>query len=69
METEELLCKAQELSAFANSTTRWSNGVVLFNLFVLREMLQTQARQPETNLANILSISNAIAALSLSLRI
>jgi branched-subunit amino acid transport protein len=64
-----LLEKAKELSAFSNSTTRFGNGVVLFAMFVLCEILQEQARQPETNLQNILAIATAIADLSLSLRI
>lgn len=69
MNTEKLAERALELSAFSNSTTRYSNSVVLFTMFVLQEMLESQARQPETNMSNILAISNSIASLSLSLRI
>lgn len=69
MDDRNLAEKAKELSAFANSTTRSSNGIVLFALFVLSDILEVQAQQPQTNLANILAISNAIAGLSASLRI
>lgn len=69
MDTNKLAERAMDLSAFANSTTRNSNSIVLFTMFVLQDILETQAQNPQTNLTSILSIANSIAALSLSLRI
>jgi len=69
MDEKVLTELAKELSAFTNTTTRYSNSIVLYNMLVLYEVLRMQAKDPENNLSNILSISNAVAALSLSLRI
>lgn len=69
MDTNKLAERALDLSAFTNSTTRNSNSIVLFTMFVLQDILETQAQDPQTNLTSILSIADSIAALSLSLRI
>ena len=69
MDERVLADLAKELSAFTNSTTRYSNGIVLFNMLVLYDILRAQARSPEANLSNILALSGAIAELSMSLRI
>lgn len=69
MDTSILAEKAKDLSAFANSTTRFSNSIVLYTMFVLQDLLETEVRQPQVNLDNILAIANAIAMLSTSLRI
>lgn len=69
MDNKNLAEKALELSAFSNTTMRFSNSVVLYAMFVLQEELQAQRQQPQDNLANILAISSTIAELSASLRI
>ena len=66
---KDLAEKAKELSAFSNSAFRYSNGVVLYAMFLLYAILQEQAADPQNNLATILSVTQQIAALSLSLRV
>ena len=64
-----LLEKAREFSEFPNSTLRAGNFVVLFAMLLLFDILQTLAKDPLNNLAQILQVTAAIADLSLSLRI
>lgn len=69
METHKLAEKAMDLSAFANSTTRFSNSIVLYTMFILQDILETLAKDPQANLTSILAVADSIAGLSLSLRI
>lgn len=66
---EELEKKAGKLASSTTDTIIAGNGVVIFTMLVLEEILERLALDPITNLNNILAIANQIAALNSSLRI
>jgi len=66
--TARLFRRARRI-ALCNSSlaTEEGNAVALFAMFILQGILAQQALNPITNLGNITSISNSIAALNVSL--
>lgn len=62
-QTQCLATKNTELAAAVG------NGIVLYAMFVLQQILAQQALNPVADLANIVSLANAIAALNNSLSV
>ena len=64
---EQLEKKARALAKSPNITIAAGNAVVLFTLFVLKEILEQLLLDPITNLTSILALATIIANLNSSL--
>jgi len=70
VESARLFRKAEKLAAKNSMLVGVAgNAISLYTMFVLKEILAQQALNPISNIANIVSISNAIANLNSSLTI
>jgi len=66
---EELEKKANKTIEFPRLAVTTGNAIALFTMLVLQEIVEEQAVNPIGNLANIIQLSNSIAALNNSIKI
>ncbi len=60
--------RAEQLAAFSTGAATAGNTIAVFSMLVLQEILEEESVNPVANLANIILITNSIAALNASIK-